>query len=66
MAYLNLKPYKQDDTGAQNNSGAWTRGSSFTRPNSIIVQGTGTMGDIVDDGGGTAKQFTFTGDRDEG
>ena len=61
MAYLNLKPYKQDDTGAQNNNGTWTRGSSFTRPNSIIIQGTGTIGDIVDDGGGTAKQFTFTG-----
>ena len=61
MPYLNLKPYKQDATGAQNNSGSWTRGSSFTRPNSNSVQGTGTIGDIADDGGGTAKRFTFTG-----
>jgi hypothetical protein len=61
MAYMNLKPYKQDATGAQNKSGTWTRGSSFTRPNSIIVQGTGTVGDIVDDGGGTSTRFTFAG-----
>ena len=61
MSYLNLKPYKQDAAGAQNKNGTWTRGSSFTRPNSVIVQGTGTIGDIADDGGGTAKRFTFTG-----
>ena len=59
MSYLNLKPYKQDATGAQNvNSGTWTRGSSFTRPNSIIVQGTGTVGSVE---GGTSNQFTYAG-----
>ena len=61
MAYMNLKPYKQDATGAQTKGGTWTRGSSYTRPNSIIVQGTGTVGDIVDDGEGASKQFTSTG-----
>lgn len=58
MAYLNLKPYKQDVTGAQNRkNGTWTRGSSFTRPNLITVQGTGT----VSDGTGTSDKFTYTG-----
>jgi hypothetical protein len=60
--YLNLKPYKQDATGAQNlKSGTWTRGSSFTRPNSIIVQGTGTVSDTLGNGGGISNRFTYAG-----
>lgn len=44
VSYRNLKPYKVDDTGAQNlNAGTWRRGSQYAISNLTILTGTGTM-----------------------
>ena len=56
--YVNNKPYKIDENGAQDTlKGTWTRGSAFNRPSPIIVQGIGTIGNSTD---GVADTFVFT------
>ncbi len=58
VSYRDLKPYKIDDTGAQNlAAGTWARGSSFIGANLALVSGTGT----ISDGAGTSTRFTFPG-----
>jgi hypothetical protein len=42
--YLNHKPYKIAENGAQDTiNGTWTRGSAITRPQTSIVKGVGTL-----------------------
>jgi hypothetical protein len=56
--YVNNKPYKIDENGAQDTlKGVWTRGSAFNRPSPIIVQGIGTVGNSAQ---GVADTFLFT------
>lgn len=44
VLYVNHRPYKVDNTGAQNlASGTWTRGSAIARPTRAIVEGTGSL-----------------------
>jgi hypothetical protein len=60
VAYRNLKPYKVNETGAQDfANGIWTRGSLASRPNIKII---GSPGTISDDGvGGTSNKLTYAG-----
>ncbi len=40
MSYLNHKPYKLGDSGAQDTSnGIWTRGSAINRPQTALIKG---------------------------
>jgi hypothetical protein len=56
--YVNNKPYKIDENGAQDTlKGVWTRGSAFNRPQPIIVEGIGTVGNSSS---GVADTFVFT------
>lgn len=42
--YANHRPYKVDETGAQNPAmGTWSRGSAIARPSRSIVEGTGSL-----------------------
>lgn len=42
--YANHRPYKVDDTGAQNSAlGTWSRGSAIAGPSRSIVEGTGSL-----------------------
>lgn len=44
VTYLNHKPYKVDDTGAQNlRQGVWTRGSAIAKPSTNVIKGVGTI-----------------------
>jgi hypothetical protein len=53
--YLNHKPYKLAENGAQDTiNGTWTRGSAIARPQTSVVNGVGTLSD-----GGT--RLTFSG-----
>ena len=57
-SYLNHKPYKLAENGAQDLiNGIWTRGSAITRPNLTIVKGVGTLS-VASDG---SNLLTFTG-----
>ena len=56
--YVNNKPYKINDDGAQDTkNGIWTRGSAFNRPQPVIIQGIGTVGNSSN---GVADTFKFT------
>ena len=56
--YVNNKPYKINDEGAQDTvSGVWTRGSAFNRPQPVIVQGTGI---VSNSSSGVADVFRYT------
>lgn len=55
--YLNHKPYKLNDAGAQNViNGVWTRGSAINRPRTTLIKGTCAVVST----GGTCSQITFT------
>lgn len=41
--YLNHKPHKINASGAQDENGAWTRGSAISRPSLPIVKGVGSL-----------------------
>jgi hypothetical protein len=57
-SYLNHKPYKLAENGAQDTiNGIWTRGSAITRPNLAIVKGVGTLS-VANDG---SNLLTFAG-----
>jgi nitrate/TMAO reductase-like tetraheme cytochrome c subunit len=44
VSYPNHRPYKVDETGAQNFAGGtWTRGSAIARPSTAIVTGKGSV-----------------------
>jgi hypothetical protein len=56
--YVNNKPYKINNDGAQERvNGVWTRGSAFNNPQPVIVQGTGIVSNSSD---GVADRFTFS------
>jgi hypothetical protein len=56
--YVNNKPYKIDENGAQDTlKGVWTRGSAFNRPSPIIVESVGSIGNSAS---GVADTFLFT------
>ena len=56
--YVNNKPYKINDDGSQDTvNGIWTRGSSFNRPQPVIIQGIGTVGNSSN---GIADTFKYT------
>ena len=56
--YVNNKPYKIDNNGAQDTvNGVWTRGSAFNRPQPVIVQGTGI---VSNSSNGVADVFKYT------
>jgi hypothetical protein len=60
VSYRNLKPYKINETGAQDFvNGLWTRGSTVTRPNVTILSGTAAISN--DDSGGISNRLTFLG-----
>ena len=59
--YVENKPYKINDKGAQDTlNGVWTRGSTFNRPSPIVVQG---IGIISNSSTGVADKFTFISGR---
>ena len=56
--YVNNKPYKIKEDGSQDTiNGIWTRGSAFNRPQPVIFQGIGTIGNSS---GGVADTFNYT------
>jgi hypothetical protein len=56
--YVNNKPYKISNDGAQDIvNGVWTRGSAFNRPQPIVIQGIGTVGNSSN---GVADTFKYT------
>jgi len=56
--YVNNKPYKIDNNGAQDTvNGVWTRGSAFNRPQPVIVQGTGI---VSNSSNGVGDVFRYT------
>ena len=57
VSYLNHKPYKIDETGAQSKGGTWVRGSAIARPSRAYVSGTGTLSNS----GAIANRLTFPG-----
>ncbi len=58
--YPNHRPFKADDTGAQNFAGGtWTRGSAIARPSTIILSGKGTIRDSA--AGKVSDLLTITG-----
>ena len=57
VSYLNHKPYKLNEAGAQDViNGIWTRGSVINRPQTPLIKGTCA----VVSSGGTCSQITFT------
>jgi hypothetical protein len=58
VSYRNLKPYRINDTGAQDfgPNGIWTRGSLVSRPNIVIVSGVGALSES-NPGSGSDRLF---------
>ncbi len=58
VSYLNHKPYKLAENGAQDTiNGIWTRGSAIARPSTSLVSGVGTLS-VATDG---SNLLTFAG-----
>jgi hypothetical protein len=58
VSYLNHKPYKLAENGAQDTiNGIWTRGSAIARPSTSLVGGVGTLS-VSNDG---SNLLTFAG-----
>lgn len=56
VLYTNHRPFKVDDTGAQNPVlGTWSRGSAVAKPSRSILEGTGSL----EDEHGISDKFTF-------
>jgi len=58
VSYLNHKPYKLAENGAQDTiNGIWTRGSAIARPSTSLVGGVGTLSVATD----SSNLLTFAG-----